>query len=399
MRVLMAGYSFALVLFVIGCLVIDRSAPGLSGIRSLMRAFGMAFSGVLLVMSRPLLPPLFSIVIGNMALYTSYVLIHRAINEILGVKKLYLSFSFLVGILTSWALFHYAVIHPNMAARIAIITAATGLQALLISTVLFRCRHITLRGPAKVVGWMAISVSALHVVRIGLTFVWPPSPDLMHPDLFQSIFILINSIIALGFGFSLIWLALFTQRTRLQTLAITDGLTGLLNRRAFEEALQRELAWSQRHGNATGVVLIDLDYFKSINDTYGHAAGDEVLRRVSAVLPVGLRGSDAVARFGGEEFILMLRNANLLQTNMIAERIRQQVEVLRNLPGPSKITVSIGVAVSSAADTVESLLKKTDDALYRSKRAGRNTVSCHGDLAVDFLTAMQPHTELSSIGD
>jgi diguanylate cyclase (GGDEF)-like protein len=399
MRAVMAGYAFTLALFVVGCTVIERSSPGLRGIRRLRHAFSVALAGVLLLASRPLLPSFFSMTLGNMALFATYVLIHRAINEILEIKELYLPFSIALGSLMFLAFLYYTGVHPSMAARIYISTAATGIQTAVTASVLFRCHHPTLRDPARGAGITLAAVSVLHVLRIVMTIIWPPSPDLMHPDPFQAAFILLNCIIAVGFGLSLIWLALCAQRTTLQTVAITDGLTGQLNRRAFEEALQRELAWAHRQRTATGLVLIDLDFFKNINDTHGHPAGDEVIRRVSAVLHIGLRSSDAIARFGGEEFVMMLRDTDLPQTKMIAERIRQQVETLRNLPGNVHITVSIGAAVSAPSDTIESLLKKTDNALYRSKHSGRNTVTCHYDTAVDLISVQQPCPELLSTGN
>jgi diguanylate cyclase (GGDEF)-like protein len=395
----MAGYAFTVALFIAGCVVIDRSAPGLIGIRWLRRAFCAVFLGVVLLTLRSMISPFFSMVVANLLLFLAYVLIHRAINEILEIKKLYLPFSLLLGSFIFCGFLYYVLIHPSMVARIYIITLGTNLQATLTAVTLFRCHRPSLRYPACVAGWTLVSVSALHAVRLVITAFRPPSPDIMTPDPFQAAFMLMNCIIAAAVGMSLIWLALCAQREMLQTLAITDGLTGLLNRRAFEEALQRELAWAQRQHTATGILLIDLDFFKSINDTQGHAAGDEVIRRVSAVLQIGLRSSDAIARFGGEEFVMMLRDATLLQAQMIAERVRQRVETLDNLPGSVRITVSIGAAVSVGDDTIESLLKKADDALYRSKRSGRNAVTCHHDVAVSFLPASQPHIELLSAGN
>jgi diguanylate cyclase (GGDEF)-like protein len=213
----------------------------------------------------------------------------------------------------------------------------------------------------------------IHLFRIALTSVQPPQIDLTELGAVQASILFLNFILGLSAGLSLIWLAVCRQRNQLHALALTDGLTGLLNRRAFEETLQREMDDAQLRGSETGLVLIDLDFFKSINDEHGHPVGDEIIRRISSILQVGARVSDAVGRLGGDEFIIMLRDTDLPQASIIAERICRQVESLNGL----RLTVSVGLAISSVTDTPESLLKKADAALYNSKRSGRNMVTCH----------------------
>ena len=381
LRDLLVGYAVTLALFVVGCLVIERNAPGLKGIRWLKIAFGVACAGIVLAISRSWAPPFFSIVMPHFAIFSALVLIHQAINDVLDLKQRYLPFSLAVGFASLIGLVTFTLIYPNVGMRIYTLDTADALQTGLTTVVLFRCRNAALRIPIRTTGYLIGGMAVIHVLRIVQTILHPPHIDLVKLDTFQAFFIFFNFILGLGTGLSLLWLSFCSQRNKLQALAHTDGLTGLLNRRAFEETLHRELLYAQRCGRDTGLIIIDLDFFKSINDAHGHAVGDEVIRRASAALQIGTRGSDALARFGGEEFIAMLRDMDLLQASMIAERIRQQVESLRGLPAGLNITASIGVAVSSPTDTPESLLKKADDALYHSKRSGRNTVTCHGDWA------------------
>jgi diguanylate cyclase (GGDEF)-like protein len=381
LRDLLVGYAVTLALFVVGCLVIERNAPGLKGIRWLKIAFGVACAGIVLAISRSWAPPFFSIVIPHLAVFSALVLIHQAINDVLDLKQRYLPFSLAVGFASLIGLVTFTLIYPNVGMRIYTLDTADALQTGLTTVVLFRCRNAALRIPIRTTGYLIGGMAVIHVLRIVQTILHPPHIDLVKLDTFQAFFVFFIFILGLGTGLSLLWLSFCSQRNKLQALAHTDGLTGLLNRRAFEETLHRELLYAQRCGRDTGLVLIDLDFFKSINDSHGHAVGDEVIRRASAALQIGTRGSDALARFGGEEFIAMLRDMDLLQASMIAERIRQQVESLRDLPAGLNITASIGVAVSSPTDTPESLLKKADDALYHSKRSGRNTVTCHRDWA------------------
>jgi diguanylate cyclase (GGDEF)-like protein len=150
-----------------------------------------------------------------------------------------------------------------------------------------------------------------------------------------------------------------------------------MNRRAFDEFLHRELQPADRRQEPMALLLIDLDHFKAINDEHGHQMGDEVIRRVSRLLCINTREIDAVARYGGEEFVMMLKGMNLERAESIAERLRTQIEAMAGLPEPIRVTASIGIAMKDPGDTVASLLKRSDEALYLSKRAGRNRVSTH----------------------
>jgi diguanylate cyclase (GGDEF)-like protein len=186
-------------------------------------------------------------------------------------------------------------------------------------------------------------------------------------------------LLALATVIGLLWLALTVHRLDLRRIAQTDSLTGLLNRRAFEDILRRELLRNNRAGGSLGIMLIDLDYFKQVNDSMGHFAGDDVLRRIAMVLRDGTRPSDVLARYGGEEFVVMLRNVGIEEAKSAAERIRHQIANLSGLPGSVTLTASIGVAVSQPKETATEVLFRSDEALYRSKREGRNQVSVYRD--------------------
>jgi diguanylate cyclase (GGDEF)-like protein len=377
MRDLLAGYAATVALFVLACFVIKRSAPDLKGMRSIRITYSVVFVAIVLAMSRPMAPPLVSIVLPHLAVFAALVLIHQSTYDILELEDRHLRFSFALGFAGLVGLLTFTVAYPSVSLRIYCIDTADAIQAGLTMVVLFRSRNAALRFPIRATGTLMAALGVLHLLRIARTVVEPPSFDLLQLGTFQAFFIFFNFVLGLSAGLSLIWLSFCAQRNTLQTLALTDGLTGLLNRRAFEETLRRELTYAHRHGRGTGLVLIDLDFFKDVNDAHGHPVGDEVIRRVSSVFHHFTRGSDALARFGGEEFILMLRDTDRFQASMVAERVREQVESLVDLPADIRITASIGVAISTSSDTPESLFKKADDALYDSKRAGRNTVTCH----------------------
>ncbi|HTJ40488.1 MAG TPA: diguanylate cyclase [Kofleriaceae bacterium] len=164
---------------------------------------------------------------------------------------------------------------------------------------------------------------------------------------------------------------------KMETMATTDGLTGLTNHRAFQERFGELLDRAERHGLRAAVLLCDVDHFKKVNDTYGHPVGDEVLRRVARVLQEVARKIDITARYGGEEFAVILDNADLVQARAVGERVRKEVGnlVIESDKGPFKVTMSIGVAAfpGDGKDRA-TLIEHADHALYHAKHSGRNQV-------------------------
>ena len=161
---------------------------------------------------------------------------------------------------------------------------------------------------------------------------------------------------------------------RLEALAVTDGLTGLKNHRAFQERLVEECRRSARYHQPLSLLLLDVDHFKQFNDTFGHPAGDEVLKRVSTILQANVRTTDFVARYGGEEFAILLPETDAPRAIEAAERIRAAVAQEEQ----PQITVSGGVASLQNSAAMPSLLvQEADRALYVSKSLGRNRVTHH----------------------
>jgi diguanylate cyclase (GGDEF)-like protein len=159
-------------------------------------------------------------------------------------------------------------------------------------------------------------------------------------------------------------------------LAVTDGLTGLLNHRSFQERLNMEYDRASRFKNPLSCVMVDIDFFKKINDTHGHPIGDAILRELAARLKKYLRKVDTVARYGGEEFAMLLPQTDAWAAHVVAERIRADVEALafETSAGPINVTISLGISDTNAdgVSTYEELLKKSDEGLYRAKSEGRN---------------------------
>ena len=170
----------------------------------------------------------------------------------------------------------------------------------------------------------------------------------------------------------------FQRFSSIKNIAIYDTLTGLYNRRYFEERLGVDAQKSFYSGTPLSLVMVDIDHFKKINDTFGHTEGDQVLCKISSLLKTSVRKKDTVARYGGEEFILILPEAGLEESFVIAERIRRQVENTSFEVGQAQVNLTLSMGISNfpshRAKSKEDLVKMADQALYDAKRGGRNKV-------------------------
>ncbi len=167
------------------------------------------------------------------------------------------------------------------------------------------------------------------------------------------------------------------QQRHLEHIATIDALTGLRNRRWLDEMFPRQLERATRTNQPASLLLIDVDYFKDINDTHGHDVGDAVLRRLADQLAANVRPQDMVARYGGEEFAVFLPGVDVQSARSMAERLRKIIDSPRADVGDEiapPATVSIGVASRLEHDTLGELLRRADQSLYRAKQAGRNRI-------------------------
>ncbi len=168
-----------------------------------------------------------------------------------------------------------------------------------------------------------------------------------------------------------------------EQLSVTDALTGLLNRRYLEKRLSEEIQRSKRHRFPMSMMMLDVDEFKSYNDTYGHLAGDTALKILAGVLQDILRGADVAARYGGEEFAVLLPQTTASEAGVIAERLRQRIE--HTIFPKRKVTVSIGIAAcSKEVETPDDIIEAADHALYEAKNHGRNNVQIYDGFGKSF---------------
>jgi diguanylate cyclase (GGDEF)-like protein len=215
--------------------------------------------------------------------------------------------------------------------------------------------------------WIICSLAAVLTV---VGYLIAPSPDIWNGMTNRVVSLLVIGVTVFGMG----RLAAYEERLLIESM--TDPLTGLLNRRYFNEQTQKEVARSRRHGLRFSVLMIDIDHFKRINDTHGHPVGDLAIKTLADICNRALRPQDILARYGGEEFVLTLPHTDPEGAVVVAERIRQTVEQteLAAEAGPVRFTVSIGISTYTKDAPLEQIVGRADEALYQAKQTGRNRV-------------------------
>lgn len=229
--------------------------------------------------------------------------------------------------------------------------------------------------PDRFLFWLLFAFSLQFFIRTGLTVTGIPLTD---PNFGKSIFWLAlqYSLAVFGVSLALALLAVVVhdKLALLKSESYIDPLTGLQNRRGFDE--QADAIIMSRQTREVAVLLIDIDHFKSINDTYGHACGDDVLREVGLILTDNIKQGEICARIGGEEFIVLICGHSLIEAQGRAERLCTLIagNKFEAVPEEREITVSIGVASALKNESLYSLISRADRCLYRAKDAGRNRV-------------------------
>lgn len=301
----------------------------------------------------------------------------------------------------SWRTFHaiwiigiaamawWVLVVPHFPARVAVFSILVAYfyaaQAVL------AWRHGTRHFSTYLFG-VLMTIQALVVLGRGVAVLLSGARtmNLMRDSAQANLYLAVANFMALMLTVAFMTMATRRLQTILERRATHDPLTGVLNRRGFATIYERVRAQLRRSGHPLTLLSIDLDFFKTVNDRHGHIVGDRVLVHVARVISQSLRESDDVARFGGEEFVVLLPEAELPAAMQVAERIRA---ALRTCPDPAlpMCTASIGIGTQrSAGETLDSLLARTDAALYRAKEGGRDRVEVAEDGPVSGPTVPAP---------
>jgi diguanylate cyclase (GGDEF)-like protein len=338
--------------------------------------FALITAGTLLIASRPALHPILTIVAGNSAVIGGQALCALAICEFAG-RPISTGFPLWLAAFTAAFLAIFTFASPNIGIRIIVLSILIPLSLLPGILALFSVAPGPLRRTYWPVGIVMVFHSLFAFARSMATAVGGTPADFFAGNLITAAWFL-ESFAAINL-ISLGLILMISQRLQLELdrQASYDGLTGALNRRAFERVAEGEWSRAVRHDLPLSVLVLDLDRFKTLNDTHGHDAGDIWLKSFAELCRGLLRREDLLCRYGGEEFIALLPQTPLHAAAQVAERIRRSVEGMRIAHNGRDIAVTVSIGAATWNETVtdlKSMIAAADRALYRAKAAGRNRV-------------------------
>lgn len=343
--------------------------------------------GAIAVALRGAIPDCLSIVGGNLFVIAAYFFLFVSLADLFGRKRpqIYFQVSLIVVGVVTMVLF--GAVHDNIKYRLIAYSLVLGLQQAHIALFIFRKQDGTLRTVGTPMGLVMVALAITNLIRILGTFPRNMPANYLNAGPFYQSIVIANSCFQCGAMVAYVWMTAALLRNELETQASTDPLTGLLNRRAIELAAEREIATCNQLQTQLSAIVIDLDNFKRINDTFGHHCGDATLIAVANCLNSHMRKSDHLARLGGDEFVVLLPRAPMETALEIAERIRSSIANLEIVYGPmqAKVTASFGLAQARSAPSWEQLLITCDQALYAVKKEGGNLAMQGSDRSSGLL--------------
>lgn len=362
----------------LGLIFFYRAQPRFRGLNLI--GLGNLFLGLgfTLITIRYYVPTLFSIIVANLAIVSAFALIFTGVLRFrnLARKLGWTNVILLVLFLPVMAYFTY--VESSVSARIQLVSGVLAIQSLLCASIIMYGVEKALHNASLFTAFPFLGFACFLVFRS----IWAageiiPENSFLSAGVVHGLAFVSVSLVITMSSFGFMWIASSRLQSELRDQARIDPLTKVYNRRALEELGASELSRSTRHSLAVSVIILDIDHFKSVNDTHGHLVGDRVIASVAAVLTTNLRQHDIAARYGGEEFVLLLPSTSLDNASDMAEKLRGNIEqqVFNVELTPLKITASFGVATRQSDDEGwEEFFSRADKALYRAKRSGRNRV-------------------------
>lgn len=339
---------------------------------------------VTLVALRPYMPEVLSIMAGNACAALSWVLLLGGLALHVGHRGMVYRPALVLAALYLCGIGYFSMVRPDLGTRLALYGLTTVVWNLWAIRLLLHDVPAGTRTSRRLAAAAFAADAALYVARLFMPVAPDAHQDIMRAGLPVQVTYLVGTLLVLAQCFALVLLIVERQMVDLRTMARHDGLTGLANRATLLFEGRRLLERGRGRGSPLAVLMLDLDHFKAINDTWGHATGDEVLRRAASLLRDTLASPpNLLARYGGEEFAVVLPDTPLSEALKRAEALRATLAAhpLAVETKQVRVTLSIGVALSSADDgSLETALARADAALYRAKADGRNRVALAEDI-------------------
>lgn len=360
---------------------IHRGVYGVvNGVLSFAWAYGFFTLFALLLLLRGQIPAFFSVVIADTSLSLALLMIADGVCRLKNqpIYRGYYRWYILACLL---AFFWFALVQPSFQARVVVTIICIVVIFSWVLWMLYRESLVSWRlGEWMVVLALVASIVAA-LLRAVMAYVDTPSlaaSSILNFQGVQAHFLTVNLVATVFMAFGLIVISQDSLRRDLEKLASYDALTGVLTRRVILNLLDKSIASVLRNGRPLAVMMIDLDHFKRINDSFGHRVGDQVLSAVTKAIEGALRKESYIGRYGGEEFLVVMPDTSADELLEVSERVRQVAAktVIRHQQQPIQCTISIGALIidSHNADSLDDPVTLADKALYQAKTQGRNQV-------------------------
>ena len=368
-RTLLACQTLLTMVYAIAFLGMRRMYRHLPGTESFALGFFSGFLGCILTIVRGSLPNVVAVVGGHFLIFSAFVLFYRGIllffRSPRTTRLLWISCAAALVVLA-----YFSAVEDRVAIRIASVSLILLLARSLIAIELFRqAGH---RFLVHIFAFLMAAYALFGAIRSTVTFLHGPPYDYMQTTRFQTPSLVVNLLFICVLGLFFLFMLSSELVAIVEAQSLYDHVSGALNRRGIDQRLALELVRAERNGYQLAVALLDIDHFKQINDTAGHAAGDAALKQVVEVISARLRSYDFFGRYGGDEFLLVFPQTSCEDALRIAERIELAVRGLTVSRFGLPITLSIGLTFAAPCETALSMLARADMALYNAKRAGRN---------------------------
>lgn len=343
-------------------------------------------AGLLLVAMRGMISDFFSIIVGNQLAILGIMIWDAGFRSFVGERYREWQ-NYLLMAVTMILMLYFTYVENSIAYRIVTVSIPHTIILLGVAQVASGADRRIYKGSSGLITYSILFYLPLMFVRAFYSLLYPPI-TVFAPSLVQTISSL--GMFVVSFLMSAGFILMIGQRTQydLNEQALVDSLTQIPNRRAMQRLLELEMARKQRSSDEFCLLMLDIDHFKTVNDRFGHKAGDHVLKGVASHLAQAIRAQDSLSRWGGEEFMVLLPATAPGEACKIGERLRAGIE-LANFSYEDlsiTLTVSVGVGCSVGAETVDDVFQRTDNALYKAKHT-RNAVAC-SERGLLFRTAV-----------
>ncbi len=370
-------------LYAVGMFLFARRMKVITSLYYLAFADGVMALATLLFTLRHVVDQFWSVVVANTLMVVSLAINYYSIMMFRGIPRprglwLYLV---LFTMLHCSVFGYYTYIEPNVNARIVFISLEFGLAFIMFAELLYRKGEELQYLGSRIFAAISFGVSVFYIMRAVYSLEESSLQSFMDAGLVHCLAVVVVIVFVAFKNFLFVYATAATMVDTLDKLSKIDPLTQILNRRGLEETCELEIARIERYGGEMSVILCDLDLFKSVNDYYGHKAGDTVLKKFAKMIKEQIRATDICARIGGEEFIVVLPNTSHSGALRLAGCLREHcADISFSFNKELKITASFGVATYWEGMTFTRLMQLADKAMYQAKKRGRNQVCSAKDI-------------------